>query len=95
VEKMNKDFKIQFSILIGILGFFLGGIINLKKEIIDIVLSASIGWAFSFFITYFILGIFIKGDKEQYKKHFKDNVKGKKIDVIISNNLDEIYNLKR
>ncbi|MBP7792979.1 MAG: hypothetical protein KA120_07960 [Candidatus Goldbacteria bacterium] len=95
MEKMNNNLKIQLSILIGIFGFFWGGIFNLKKEIIDIVLSASIGWALSFFITYFILGIFIKKDNNQYKKYSKDNIKGKKIDVIISNNLDEIYNLKR
>jgi|YelNatPaOPRAMG01_1025707.scaffolds.fasta_scaffold00784_6 hypothetical protein len=97
---MNKIVKVQISVLIGILGFFLGGILNLNKEIIDIILYASIGWCITFFSTFFLLS-FLNKEKEvniarsnvKYEK--KDKNKGKKIDIIISDDLNEIYNLKR
>lgn len=97
---MNRYLKIQLSVLIGILGFFLGGILSLKKEIIDIVVNASIGWAIGFFLTFFILSVLLKesniGYKEKRAKNsIKNNIKGKNVDIIISDNLDEIYNLKR
>jgi len=97
---MNKYLKIQISVLIGILGFFLGGIFNMKKEIVDIVFNASIGWAIGFFLTFFILSILIKGDdiennREIKKGSMKKNIIGRNIDFIITDNSDEIYNLKR
>lgn len=97
---MDRYLKIQFSVLIGILGFFLGGIVNLKKEIIDIVVNASIGWAIGFFLTFFILSVLIKDSSIDYKapktkSSIKNISKGKNLDIIISDNLDEIYNLKR
>lgn len=98
---MNINLKVQLSVLIGILGFFLGGILNLKKEIIDIILYACIGWAISFFLTFFILTLLTKENKKKFDKNeiktkiYNNNVKGKKIDILISDDLDEIYNLKR
>ena len=97
---MNKIVKVQLSVLIGILGFFLGGILNLNKEIIDIIVCASIGWCITFFSTFFLLSflykeknIYISKNSIKYEK--KDDNKGKKIDIIISDDLSEIYNLKR
>ncbi len=99
---MNKYFKIQISVLIGILGFFLGGILNIKKEIVDIVFNASIGWAFGFFFTFLILSVLIKEDDAKYnlkttKNSISNNITGKKIDFIITeiDDSEKIYNLKR
>ncbi|MCX8092796.1 MAG: hypothetical protein N3E50_01355 [Candidatus Goldbacteria bacterium] len=97
---MNKYLKVQLSVLIGILGFFFGGIFNIKKDIIDIIVSASIGWATGFFLTFFIISIFLKENKKSFiekdsKNSQVNTLKGKKVDIIISDNLDEIYNIKR
>lgn len=97
---MNRYLKIQLSVLIGILGFFLGGMFSLKKEIVDIVVNASIGWAIGFFMSFFIFSVLIKEndnnfEKRKTKNSIKSIIKGKNVDIIISDNLDEIYNLKR
>ncbi len=89
---MTPRAKAEVSIIAGLAGFFLGGIINVSREIIDIVLGAVAGGAAVFFVSFFILGLIYgskaasAGKDEFVPAEFKkdnDSKKGKKIDFVI------------
>lgn len=84
---MSNLVKFQVAILASLFGFFIGGIINVNKEIIEIFLSAIIGGIVVFFIVFYFLNVFLKKEKNSYN----ENNKGKKIDITIDNS-EEIIN---
>jgi len=91
---MKNKIAIEVSLLVSLLGFFIGGIIQINNEVIDIFLSAITGSIIIFFITYIIMVIFYRGkdyiiDDTTEKK--QETNKGKKVDILI-NDTDEIVN---
>jgi len=91
---MKNKIAIEVSLLVSLLGFFIGGIIQINNEVIDIFLSAITGSIIVFFIAYTIMVIFYRGkdyiiDETTEKK--QENNKGKKVDILI-NDTDEIVN---
>jgi hypothetical protein len=91
---MKNKIAIEVSLLVSLLGFFIGGIIQINNEVIDIFLSAITGSFIVFFIAYIIMVIFYRGkdyiiDEATEKK--QENNKGKKVDILI-NDTDEIIN---
>lgn len=87
---MNKQTKFQASIITALIGFFIGGIINIKLEIMEIFLSAIIGGLIIFFITFYILNIYFKDDNLTLNNK-NDKKKGQKVDIII-NDTDDLIN---
>lgn len=53
--------EVEIALLAGVLGFFLGGLINVRKEIIDIVFAAVVTGVLVFFITYFAMTLVFSG----------------------------------
>lgn len=91
---MKNKIAIEISLLVSLLGFFIGGIIQINNEVIDIFLSAITGSIIVFFIAYIAIVIFYRDkDKLIYESTEKkeEHNKGKKIDIII-NDTDEIIN---
>ena len=93
---MNRRNQAETALLAGLGGFFLGGLFNVRKEIIDIMTGAVIGGAVVFFAGFFILGLVFKINDEEISsggsdegfvpakfKSDKDSKKGKKIDIVI------------
>ncbi len=87
---MSEQTKIQASIIVSLFGFFIGGIININNELINIFLSAITGGIIVFFIFFLILNILFKN--ETPKAEYKNNEnKGKKLDITI-NDADDLIN---
>lgn len=87
---MNEHTRIQASIIAALIGFFIGGIVNINREIMDIFLSAIIGGLIIFFIVFYALNIFLKKDNINAVNK-KDKTKGQKLDIII-NDTDDLIN---
>jgi hypothetical protein len=60
---MKQNVEIEIAILAGVLGFFVGGLLNVKKELLDIALSAVITGAIVFFTSYFAMVLVFSGKK--------------------------------
>lgn len=103
---MKRPARAQLSILAGVLGFFLGGLINSSKELVDVMLGAAIGWGIMFFVVYMALENLYKDPEAQsseekdgearVKKSGDERSKGKKIDITLkdNNSFDDIYRIK-
>ena len=55
--------EVEIALLAGVLGFFLGGLINVRKEVIDILMSAVVTGVLVFFVTYFAMKLVFSGSK--------------------------------
>ncbi|MFP4465925.1 MAG: hypothetical protein ACLFP1_02635 [Candidatus Goldiibacteriota bacterium] len=102
---MNKRLAVEISLLGGALGFFAGGVLGFKKDIVDMLLFAVItGVSVSFLVYFAVYLVFneeLNEDKkpaEPVKKTVKKPAKkaekqkkGKKIDIV-SGEKDDIYN---
>jgi hypothetical protein len=103
---MKRAVRAQFSVLAGILGFFIGGLINSGKELVDVMLGAAIGWGLVFFAVYMALENMYKDPEEKSPgvnraeasaiKKGAEKSKGKKIDITVKSDetFEDIYKLK-
>ena len=99
---MKRKTVVEIAILAGVFGFFLGGLISVKSEVLQMALTATIAGATVFFLTYLIIvAAYGKNIKDE---HLRDDdfvsgnrKKGKKFDATIteSDDLNEIYNLRK
>lgn len=93
---MNRRTQAETALLAGLGGFFLGGLFNVSKEIIEIMTGAVVGGAIVFFASFFIMGLIfdIKDEHATFisevddfvpakMKRDNDSKKGKKIDIVI------------
>jgi len=94
---MNKNPGVEISILTGLMGFFIGGLINVKNDIVNILLGAVIGGVFVSFLSYFVIVIFFKGRLGIKDSRTGKKEKGKKLDVVLKDedNYDDIYNMEK
>lgn len=103
---MKRPVRAQLAVLAGVFGFFLGGLINAGKELVDVMLGAVIGWGLVFFAAYMILENIYKGVDEEKYTDSKPAVsaaslkaernKGKKIDIMAKSEdmFEDIYKMK-
>lgn len=63
-RNIREHMEVEIALLAGVLGFFLGGLLNVKKEILDIVLAAVITGALVFFISYYAMILIFSGAKK-------------------------------
>ncbi|HDQ26023.1 MAG TPA: hypothetical protein ENN43_04675 [bacterium] len=98
------------AILAGVLGFFTGGLLGIKKEVVDMLLMATVTGVIVFFAAFFIIERFMmKKYPEQFsrgggpRKNVKKRTEGKKgekkrgtrIDITVKDeDIDDIFNLK-
>ncbi len=87
---MSEQTKIQASIIASLFGFFIGGIININNEIMNIFLSAITGGIIVFFLFFLILNALFKSENPEVKSNSNQN-KGKKLDITI-NDTDDLIN---
>jgi hypothetical protein len=105
---MKRSVKAQIAVLAGVFGFFIGGLVNAGREIMDIMVGAAIGWGIAFFIAFIALEVLrpsageentpvINGNRASPMKEPGSIKKGMKIDFIARDNpdFDDIYNLKK
>lgn len=93
---MTPRARAEISVIVGLAGFFLGGLINVSREIVDIMLGAVVGGGAVFFVSFFILGLIFGSDgvlaeKDEFVpaefKKDSDSKKGKKIDIVIKDDM--------
>ena len=60
---IREHLEVEIALLARVLGFFLGGLINVRKEMIDIVLSAVVTGVTVFFVAYFAMKLVFSGTK--------------------------------
>lgn len=64
-KKISEHMEVEIAMLAGILGFFLGGLINVKKDdIVVILLSAVVSGVIVFFATYYAMILVFSGTKK-------------------------------
>ncbi|MEI7542192.1 MAG: hypothetical protein WCJ94_02945 [bacterium] len=64
-KKISEHMEVEIAMLAGVLGFFLGGLINVKKDdIVVIVLSAVVTGVIVFFATYYAMLLVFSGTKK-------------------------------
>ena len=103
---MKRPVRAQLSVLVGVLGFFIGGLINAGKELVDVMLGAAIGWGLVFFAVYITLDRLYKDPMEKSPdeniaaasaaQRGREKSKGKKIDITIKSeeSFEDIYKTK-
>jgi hypothetical protein len=103
---MKRSLRAQISVLAGVFGFFIGGLVNAGREILDVMMGAAIGWATAFFMAFFLLKNVYR-DSEEEKEEIdsgrqeirpaKNQKKGTKIDITVKDgaSFDNLYNLKK
>ena len=64
-RNLREHIEVEIALLAGVLGFFLGGLINFRKEVIDIVLSAVVTGVLVFFTSYFAMKLVFHGTKPE------------------------------
>lgn len=103
---MKRGLRAQVSILAGVFGFFIGGLINAGREILDIMMGAAIGWAAAFFTAFFILKkMYADPDEEKEEiayrrqeiRESKNAKKGTRIDITVKDDqsFSDLYNFKK
>jgi divalent metal cation (Fe/Co/Zn/Cd) transporter len=61
---MSRKTAAEIAVLIGIFAFFLGGLLNFRKEITDILFSAVIVGVTVFFVAFFAITLVYREDIE-------------------------------
>jgi hypothetical protein len=64
MSSFREHIEVEIAVLAGVLGFFIGGLIRINREIIDIVLSAVITGTLAFIITYYAMMLVFSGKKD-------------------------------
>ena len=96
---MKRKTVIEIAILAGVFAFFLGGLVSVKKEIVQMALTATVSGTVVFFMTYLlIIGVYgrrIKDDFPEEAGQQDAKNKGKKLDVTLkdTDDFNDIYNL--
>jgi len=103
---MKRQVRAQLSVLVGVLGFFIGGLVNSGKELVDVMLGAAIGWGLVFFAVYmFLEAVYREPDEKSPAENRAsagatqkgaEKSKGKKIDITVNGDetFEDIYKLK-
>jgi len=65
MSSFRQHIEVEIAVLAGVLGFFVGGLIRINREIIDIVLSAVITGTLAFVITYYAMMLVFSGKKDE------------------------------
>lgn len=83
-RNLREHLEVEIALLAGVLGFFLGGLVNVRKEIIDIVFAAVVTGVLVFFTAYFAMSLVFAGtrkndniDEDDFKGDNFDRVKSK------------------
>jgi hypothetical protein len=63
-RNIREHMEVEIALLAGVLGFFLGGLINVRKEILDIFLSAVVTGVLVFFTAYYAMKLILSGTKK-------------------------------
>ena len=63
-RNLREHMDVEIALLAGVLGFFLGGLINVRKEILDIVFAAVVTGVLVFFTAYFAMTLVFAGTKK-------------------------------
>ena len=98
--KIDRKLSVEISILCGIMGFFIGGLFAVKKEVVDILFYATITGTSVLFLSYFLInatvGAGFKTETGSRKKGKAPEKKqeGKKIDYTVGDEegFEDIYN---
>ena len=100
---MKRKTAVEIAILAGVFAFFLGGLISVQKEVLQMALVATVAGVTVFFLVYLgivaVMGKKIKDDvvheEDGYRIDKGSNKKGKKLDVTLKNDdeIEDIYNL--
>ena len=101
---MNRRLAAEISVLAGIFGFFLGGLVNFKKEIVDIMMAATVtGVGLAFLVFFVIYAVFyeqMKKESESWGTSYTSNTGntqnkntpkkqvGKKVDFVVDDDGD-------
>ncbi len=98
--KIDRKLSVEISILCGIMGFFIGGLLAVKKEVVEIFFYATITGASVLFLSYFLIvatlgpGFRNEAGKRKKRKAPKKKQEGKKIDYTVGGEegFEDIYN---
>jgi hypothetical protein len=63
-RNIREHMEVEIALLAGVFGFFLGGLINFRKEIVDIVLSAVVTGVLVFVTAYYAMKLVFSGVKK-------------------------------
>jgi|GEM_PF-1490640 hypothetical protein len=68
-NSVREHIEVEVAVLAGVLGFFIGGLIRINGEILDIILSAVLSGTAVFVVTYYAMILIFSGKK-------KDDISG-------------------
>jgi hypothetical protein len=60
---VREHIEVEVAVLAGVMGFFIGGLIRINREILDIILSAVLSGTVVFVVTYYAMILVFSGKK--------------------------------
>ena len=63
-NSVREHIEVEIAVLAGVFGFFVGGLVNINREILDIILSAVISGTAVFVVTYYSMILVFSGKKK-------------------------------
>jgi hypothetical protein len=64
-NSVREHIEVEIAVLTGVFGFFVGGLININREILDIILSAVLSGTAVFVVTYYAMILVFSGKKKE------------------------------
>lgn len=111
MSSFRQHVEVEVAVLAGVLGFFVGGLFRINREIIDIVLSAVITGTLAFVITYYAMMLVFSGKNDDdgfvegippvvgktAAKNNKPEKKGGRLDIISEDDglFNDIYGKRK